>query len=41
LNVQSPARNQGGATYPPTDFDDVARPQGGAPDQGAFEENSS
>lgn len=37
LKVDSPARNEGGSDFPPTDFDDVKRPKDGAPDQGAFE----
>jgi hypothetical protein len=37
LSTNSPARNEGSSSYPKTDFDDVARPKGGAPDQGAFE----
>ena len=41
LRADSPARNQGGAEFPQTDYDDVARPQDGAPDQGAFEGNGA
>ncbi len=37
LGVTSPAWNQGSAEFPPTDFDDEARPRDGAPDPGAFE----
>jgi hypothetical protein len=39
LATGSPARNRGGSGFPQTDFDDVARPQDGAPDLGAFEGN--
>src|SRR5262245_47974589 len=37
LTTGSPGRNKGGSNFPETDFDDVARPQDGAPDGGAFE----
>ena len=38
LRADSPARNQGSdRQFPETDFDDIPRPQDGAPDQGAFE----
>jgi hypothetical protein len=37
LGFNSPARNQGTSSYPPTDFDDVRRPKEGSSDQGAFE----
>jgi hypothetical protein len=37
LTSGSPARNAGSQEFPETDFDEVARPQEGAPDQGAFE----
>ena len=37
LTPGSPARNAGGAGFPPTDYLDVPRPQEGAADQGAFE----
>lgn len=37
LGVTSPAWNRGSKDYPPTDFDDEARPRDGAPDPGAFE----
>ncbi|MGH8252317.1 MAG: choice-of-anchor Q domain-containing protein [Steroidobacteraceae bacterium] len=37
LSVNSPGWNQGGNPFPKTDFNDVARPKHGAPDQGAFE----
>ncbi len=40
LSVSSPAWNQGSSIFPPTDFDEVARPKDGAPDQGAFEGNT-
>jgi hypothetical protein len=40
LRTDSPARNQAGSGSPEVDFDDVARPQDGAPDQGAFESTS-
>ena len=36
----SPARNAGSSGAPATDFDGVSRPQGGAPDQGAFEHST-
>jgi hypothetical protein len=39
LTDGSPGRNRGGTGFPQTDFDDVARPQDGAPDLGAFEGN--
>lgn len=37
LGGNSPARNQGSDSFPQIDFDNVTRPKGGAPDQGAFE----
>jgi hypothetical protein len=37
LRLDSAARNHGESLRAQTDFDDVARPQDGAPDQGAFE----
>jgi hypothetical protein len=37
LTSGSPGRNSGGSGFPQTDYDDVARPQDGAPDVGAFE----
>jgi len=37
LGFTSSAWNQGSAEFPPTDFDDEARPRDGAPDPGAFE----
>jgi len=37
LRVTSPSWNQGSSDFPPTDFDDEARPRDGAPDPGAFE----
>jgi len=37
LGATSPAWNQGSEDFPPTDFDDEARPRDGAPDPGAFE----
>jgi hypothetical protein len=37
LGITSPAWNQGSDDFPPTDFDDAARPRDGAPDPGAFE----
>ena len=37
LGSSSPAWNQGSGEFPPTDFDDEARPKDGAPDPGAFE----
>ena len=37
LTQNSPARNSGSAEYPAFDFDNVARPQDGRADQGAFE----
>jgi hypothetical protein len=37
LGVTSPAWNLGSEDFPPTDFDDEARPRDGAPDPGAFE----
>jgi len=37
LTSGSPGRNRGGSSFPQTDYDDVARPQDGAPDVGAFE----
>jgi hypothetical protein len=37
LSASSDARNAGSAGYPQIDFDDVTRPKGGAPDQGAYE----
>jgi hypothetical protein len=37
LRLNSPALDKGSNGFPPTDFDDVKRPKGGAPDQGAFE----
>ena len=39
LTLNSPARNQGSYVFPAKDFDDHARPQGTAADQGAFEAN--
>jgi hypothetical protein len=41
LTAGSPGRNRGGTGFPQTDFDDVARPQDGAPDLGAFEGNDA
>ncbi len=40
LGPNSPARNDGSDGFPQIDFDDVTRPKGGAPDQGAFEATS-
>ena len=40
LNANSPARNKGSDSFPQIDFDNVTRPKGGAPDQGAFEATS-
>jgi len=40
LSTNSPARNRGSNIFPAIDFDDVARPKDGAPDQGAFEGNT-
>jgi hypothetical protein len=37
LRLDSAARNKGESLRAQTDFDDVNRPQDGAPDQGAFE----
>jgi hypothetical protein len=37
LSGGSPAWNRGSDEFPPTDFDDEARPRDGAPDPGAFE----
>src|SRR5262245_39424482 len=37
LGDTSPAWNKGSEDFPPTDFDDEARPRDGAPDPGAFE----
>jgi hypothetical protein len=37
LGVTSPAWNRGSDLFPPTDFDDEARPKDGAPDPGAYE----
>jgi hypothetical protein len=37
LGATSPAWNQGSEDFPPTDFDDEARPRDGAPDPGAYE----
>jgi len=37
LSSGSPAWNRGSDEFPPTDFDDEARPRDGAPDPGAFE----
>jgi hypothetical protein len=37
LKTTSPARNQGTSSFPPNDYENVARPKGGSADQGAFE----
>lgn len=37
LTTNSPARNKASNLFPPTDFDDSARPQEATADQGAFE----
>jgi hypothetical protein len=40
LRLDSAARNRGESLRAQTDYDDVDRPQDGAPDQGAFEHNT-
>jgi hypothetical protein len=41
IRADSPARNNGGTAFPQYDYEDVSRPQDGAPDQGAYEHNDS